>query len=80
MAAKLSFEKAMEQLEKIVQDLESEALPLEKAIKKFEEGIKLSKYCNLKLEESEKKVTRLMESSDGRLNEVDLPSSDDKDV
>lgn len=77
MAGKLTFEKAMEQLEKIVRDLESEALPLEKAIKKFEEGIKLSKYCNQKLEESEKKVTQLMESSDGRLSEVVLNTSDD---
>jgi exodeoxyribonuclease VII small subunit len=77
MAGKLSFEKAMEQLEKIVQDLESEALPLEKAIKMFEEGIKLSKYCNQKLEESEKKVSQLMESSDGQLSEVILTPSDD---
>jgi exodeoxyribonuclease VII small subunit len=77
MAGKLSFEKAMEQLEKIVRDLESEALPLEKAIKKFEEGIKLSKYCNQKLEESEKKVSQLMESSDGQLSEVILTPSDD---
>lgn len=77
MAAKLSFEKAMEQLEQIVQELESEDLPLEKAIKKFEEGIKLSKFCNQKLEESEKKVTVLMESQDGQLKEIDRDVSDD---
>jgi exodeoxyribonuclease VII small subunit len=77
MAAKLSFEKAMEQLEQIVQELESEELPLEKAIKKFEEGIKLSKFCNQKLEESEKKVTVLMEDQDGQPKEVDRELSDD---
>lgn len=77
MAAKLSFEKAMEQLEQIVQELESEELPLEKAIKKFEEGIKLSKFCNQKLEESEKKVTVLMEGQDGQLKETDRDLSDD---
>ncbi len=76
MAGKLSFEKAMEQLEQIVQDLESEELPLEKAIKKFEEGIKLSKFCNKKLEESEKKVTMLMDSKDGLPDEVDAGSED----
>ena len=76
MAAKLSFEKAMEQLEQIVQELESEELPLEKAIKKFEEGIKLSKFCNQKLEESEKKVTLLMEGQDGQLKEADRDGSD----
>ena len=70
MAAKLSFEKAMDQLEKIVQDLESEDLPLEKAIKKFEEGIKLSQFCNQQLEEIEKKVTVLMEGKDGEVKEV----------
>jgi exodeoxyribonuclease VII small subunit len=77
MAAKLSFEKAMEQLEQIVQELESEELPLEKAIKKFEEGIKLSKFCNQKLEESEKKVTVLMEGQDGQLQETDRDVADD---
>ena len=77
MAGKLTFEKAMEQLEKIVQDLESEGLPLEKAIKLFEEGIKLSKYCNQKLEESEKKVSQLMESSEGQLDEIDLNPADE---
>lgn len=77
MAAKLSFEKAMAQLERIVQELESEELPLEKAIKKFEEGIKLSKFCNQKLEASEKKVTVLMESQNGQLKEADRDISDD---
>ncbi|MGD9008029.1 MAG: exodeoxyribonuclease VII small subunit [Desulfobacteraceae bacterium] len=77
MAVKLSFEKAMEQLEQIVQELESEELPLEKAIKKFEEGIKLSKFCNQKLEESEKKVTVLMEGQDGQPKEVDRDDPDD---
>ena len=77
MSAKLSFEKAMEKLEQIVQELESKELPLEKAIKKFEEGIKLSKFCNQKLEESEKKVTVLMEGQDGQLEETDRDDSDD---
>jgi exodeoxyribonuclease VII small subunit len=76
MAAKLSFEKALEQLELIVQELESEELPLEKAIKKFEEGIKLSKFCNKKLVESEKKVTLLMEGQDGQLKETDHDNTD----
>lgn len=77
MSAKISFEKAMGQLERIVQELESEELPLEKAIKKFEDGIKLSKFCNQKLEESEKKITVLMEGQDGQLNETDRDVSKD---
>lgn len=77
MPAKLTFQKAMEQLEQLVQELESEELPLEKAIKKFEEGIKLSRFCDRKLEESEKKVTVLMEGQGGQLKEADRDVSDD---
>jgi exodeoxyribonuclease VII small subunit len=63
--AKKTFEMAMKQLEQIVQELEAGDMPLEKAIKKFEEGIKVSKYCSEKLDESEKRITLLMRDSDG---------------
>jgi exodeoxyribonuclease VII small subunit len=63
--AKKTFELAMKQLEQIVQDLETGDMPLEKAIKKFEEGIQISKYCSDKLDESEKRITLLMRDSDG---------------
>ena len=63
--AKKTFETAMKQLEQIVQDLETGDMPLEKAIKKFEEGIQISKYCSGKLDESEKRITLLMRDSDG---------------
>ena len=45
------FEKAFQQLEKIVQRLESEELPLDESLQLFEEGIRLSRFCNQKLEE-----------------------------
>ena len=54
--AKKTFEKAMEQLEKIVADLEAGDIPLDKALQKFEEGMALSKYCAERLDETEKKV------------------------
>jgi exodeoxyribonuclease VII small subunit len=63
--AKKTFEAAMKQLEQIVKDLETGDMPLEKAIKKFEEGIQISKYCSGKLDESEKRITLLMRDSDG---------------
>jgi len=63
--AKKTFEMAMKQLEQIVQELETGDMPLEKAIKKFEEGIQISKYCSEKLDESEKRITLLMRDSDG---------------
>ena len=68
--AKKSFEQAMKQLEQIVQDLESSDMPLEKAIKKFEEGIQLSKFCTEKLDESEKKITILMQDAAGNVAEM----------
>ena len=68
--AKKTFEQAMKQLEKIVQDLESGDMPLEKAIKTFEEGIRLSKFCSEKLDETEKRITILMQNSDGKVFET----------
>lgn len=60
----MNFEENMEQLEKVVQELESGNLNLEDSIKKFEEGINLSKKCNEILEEAEKKITVLVKKDD----------------
>jgi exodeoxyribonuclease VII small subunit len=75
--AKKTFEQAMKQLEQIVQDLESSDLPLEKGIKKFEEGIQLSKFCSKKLDETEKRITILMQDPDGELSEGPFASEND---
>ena len=75
--AKKTFEQAMKQLEQIVQDLESGDMPLEKAIKKFEEGIELSKYCTKKLDESEKKITILMQDASGNVAELPFASKNE---
>lgn len=66
----LTFEKALEKLEGIVQELESGDLPLEKALKKFEEGVRLSKHCSSQLEETEKKIVTLLENADGEFSET----------
>jgi exodeoxyribonuclease VII small subunit len=68
--AKKTFEQAIKQLEQILQDLESGDMPLEKAVKTFEEGIQLSKFCSQKLDETEKRITILMQNSDGQLSET----------
>ena len=54
----------MEALEKTVQELENGNLNLEDSIKKFEEGINLSKKCNDILEEAEKRITVLIKKDD----------------
>jgi exodeoxyribonuclease VII small subunit len=67
---KLTFEKAMEQLEKIVASLETDPLSLEQSLKKFEDGMKLSQYCSEKLEETEKKISLIMGIKDDDFEEV----------
>lgn len=66
--AKVSFEDNMEKLEKIVNELEKGDLNLDDSISKFEDGIKISKECNKILEETEKKITILLEK-DGEVKE-----------
>ena len=68
MATK-TFEQSMKQLEQIIHDLESGDLPLEKAVKKFEEGIGLSKYCAEILDKTEKKITILLKNKAGDIIE-----------
>ena len=61
----MNFEENVEQLEKVVQELENGNLNLEDSIKKFEEGMAISKKCNETLEEAEKKITVLIKKDDG---------------
>ena len=63
-----SFEEQMENLEKIVGELEKGELNLDDSVAKFEEGIKISKECNKILEEAEKKITILI-NEDAELKE-----------
>ena len=67
MAAKktVNLEKALNDLEVLVEELESGDLPLEKAMKKFEEGIKLTRGCQAALKEAEQKVEILLKSAGG---------------
>lgn len=60
----LSFDKALAQLEKIVQDMESGSLPLEKMMEQFEEGMRLIALCSVKLEEVERKIEVLAKKGD----------------
>jgi exodeoxyribonuclease VII small subunit len=80
--AKKTFEQSMKHLEQIVAELESGELPLEQAIKKFEEGVELSRFCAQKLEETERKITLLMQDSSGRSVEKPFPfaEADEKDA
>jgi exodeoxyribonuclease VII small subunit len=76
--AQKTFEQSMKQLEQIVQELEDGDLPLEKALKKFEEGMKLTKLCSEKLDETEKKVSVLLKNSEGRISERSFKSENEE--
>ncbi len=56
MAQEIQFEKALNRLEKIVSDLEAGDVSLEDALKTYEEGVKLSRACQDKLIQAEKKI------------------------
>ena len=55
--------KAIKDLEKIVEDLESGELSLEQSLKTFEKGIKLTRQCQGELEKAELKVKKLVEEN-----------------
>ena len=61
----VNLEKALADLETLVDELESGDLPLEKAMKKFEEGIKLTRSCQAALRDAEQKVEILLKSAGG---------------
>ena len=63
----LSFEQALEELEKIVNRLENEELTLEESLRLFEEGVKLARFLREELEKAEKKVEILLKDTQGEL-------------
>ncbi len=64
------FESNLKQLEEIVSKLEGGDLALDQALELFEEGVKISRFCNTKLEEAERKVETLIKTADGSLTEA----------
>lgn len=75
MSKNKNFEENIEDLEKIVSDLESGDLNLDDSVSKFEEGIKISKDCNKILEEAEKKITILL-NEDGEIKEENFTTEE----
>lgn len=69
MKKELTFEEAIENLEKIVGELESGELPLDKSVDSFKKGMELSNYCNKLLEDAEKTISILVEQKDGSIKE-----------
>lgn len=60
-----TFEQAIEKLEAIVEQMEHGDLTLEETLKKFEEGMELSRFCTEKLNQAEQKLKMLVKTEDG---------------
>lgn len=69
------FEEMLDELENIVQALEKEDLNLDESISKFEDGMKIAKECNKKIEEAEKRITILL-NKDGELYEEEFKAGE----
>jgi exodeoxyribonuclease VII small subunit len=61
-----NFEASLAALEKIVRDLETGDLPLEESLKLFEEGVRLSRECQERLNQAERRIEVLMRDKDGK--------------
>lgn len=77
----IDFEKALDQLETLVEDMENGDLSLEESLKAFEQGIKLTRECQTALAQAEQKVQMLIaENEELRLVELDADDQEDLDA
>ena len=77
LMAEKKFETALARLEEIVRELEGGDLALEQSLKLFEEGIKLSRICNKRLNEIERRVEILLKDKSGTM--VAKPFEEEKE-
>ena len=77
--SEIKFEKAMSQLEKIVEELERGDLDIDKSLEIFEEGIKMSRLCSKKLNEAEAKIEKLTKGKTGDLITELFPMDDNNE-
>ena len=68
-----NFEELIEKLEEITNKLEKEQLSLDESVKLFEKGMQISKECNSKLEDAEKKITILINQNNELKEENFIP-------
>ena len=73
---KKNFESSLKELEEIVEQLEAGDLPLERSLELFEQGVKLSRDCQQRLDEAERRVEVLLKNTDGTFTKSDF----DEDV
>ena len=75
--ADLSFEEALKRLESLVEEMESDALPLESLLTHYEQGTKLAAVCQKKLADAELKIQKLEQNAAGELELKPFPLEED---
>ena len=70
MKPEKNFENAITELENIVHQLEQGDLHLDEALKKFEQGMNLSKFCQKTLNDAQKRIEELKKTNDERHDEI----------
>jgi exodeoxyribonuclease VII small subunit len=63
-----TFEASLNELEKIVKQLEDGDMPLGESLKLFEDGVRLSRECRERLTNAERRIEVLMKEADGTIN------------
>jgi exodeoxyribonuclease VII small subunit len=71
---KKTFEKALSELEGIVEKMEKGEMTLDESLEMFQKGIELSNYCSKRLDEVEKRITVLLQDEKGNVSESDFPA------
>ena len=69
---KNTFENAMSELEKVISSLEKGEEPLDEAMGLYQKGVELVKFCKSKLDDAEKKISKLVENEQGELSVTQL--------
>jgi exodeoxyribonuclease VII small subunit len=80
-----TFETSLEALEQIVRQLEDGDLPLEKSLELFEQGIRLSRECQERLSQAERRIEVLLRDNQGRpvtspFSETDTTAAEDENA
>jgi exodeoxyribonuclease VII small subunit len=79
MAEEKDFESSLRELEQIVQQLEAGDMPLDRSLELFEQGVKLSRQCQKRLDEAERKVEILLRANDGSYKSAPFEPSDEEE-
>lgn len=77
--AEMKFDQALKRLEKLVEEMEEEEVPLEESLKKYEEGVRLAALCQEKLNQAEKKIVILKKPAGDRPETEPFPGPADEE-